>query len=40
MEEVKQMLLERPKKLEDKTPKINETDGMIKDPSMLLDVYH
>ncbi len=34
------MLLERPKKLEDKTPKINETDGMIKDPSMLLDVYH
>ena len=40
MEKVKKMLLEQPKKIEDKTPKIHETDGLIKDPSMLLDVYH
>ena len=40
LDEVKAYLMEQPKKPEDKTPHIHETKGMIKDPSMLLDVYH
>jgi hypothetical protein len=32
--------MEPPAKPEDATPHIHETKGMIKDPSMLLDVYH
>ena len=40
LDEVKAYLMEQPPKPEDVTPHIHETKGMIKDPSMLLDVYH
>ena len=41
LDEVKAYLMEeQPKKPDDKTPHIHETKGMIKDPSMLFDVYH